>query len=156
MIRVVLLPTEADTRALGARLGALCAPGTAVGLSGPLGAGKTVFARGFGEGVGVVGRLTSPTFVLVAIHEGGRLPVWHADLYRLAEGADDAEIDDLGLDAAIAGALLVEWPDRAPGALPSDRLDVALEIDGEGRVATLRARGPRHAALLARLLEDDR
>jgi tRNA threonylcarbamoyl adenosine modification protein YjeE len=126
-------------------LDAAALPGDVIALEGPLGAGKTVLARGFGDGAAVPGRLVSPTFALVAIHEGGRIPVYHADLYRLDPGAD---LDDLGLDDTGDGALLVEWPDRAVGALPEDRLEIALAICGDARVATIRATGPRHARLL--------
>lgn len=136
------------TRALGRRVGALAVPGTVLALDGDLGAGKTVFAKGVGEGLAVPTRVTSPTFVLVALHEDGRLPLWHVDLYRLADGED---LDDLELDEAVEGVLLVEWASRFRDALPADRLDIALEHDGDARIVRLDATGPRHQALVEAL-----
>lgn len=170
----VSCPTVAATRALGRRLGGAATPGTVLALSGDLGAGKTVLAKGVGEGLGVPTRITSPTFVLVALHEDGRLPLWHADLYRIEDGAD---LDDLGLDEATEGVLVVEWAARAPEALPEDRVEIAMHLAaGEEpaggasgarggalrpvqlpdvpRVILLTANGPRHAAWLAALVAE--
>jgi tRNA threonylcarbamoyladenosine biosynthesis protein TsaE len=140
--------TPGDTRALGQRLGALAPAGTVVILDGELGAGKTVLAKGVGEGLGVPGRITSPTFILVALHEGGRLPLWHADLYRLG---DAGELEALGVDDAADGVLLVEWGRGFADELPADHLLVCLDFDGEARQVELRATGPRHHALLEAL-----
>ena len=83
--------------------------------------------------------MPSPTFTLVQTYAGGRLPVAHFDLYRL--GTPD-ELDEIGFDEAAAdGAVLVEWPERAGDRLPADRLDIALEIAGAGRRATLAGAG---------------
>lgn len=138
---------EAATFALGRRLGEVARPGTAVALDGDLGAGKTVFARGVGAGLAVATRVNSPTFVLVAQHEG-RLPLWHADLYRLGDGT---ELDHLGLDQAIEGVLLVEWASRFAEALPDDHLAISLGIDGDAREVRIEARGPGHAWLIEAL-----
>lgn len=145
MSLIVRSASPAQTHRLGERLGARATPGTVILLRGELGAGKTVFARGVGAGLGVAGPVTSPTFILVAEHEGGRLPLWHADLYRLSAGSP---LDDLGLDDTREGVLLVEWPERAEGELSRDHLDVHLQIDGEGRRIALLAAGERHAKLL--------
>jgi tRNA threonylcarbamoyladenosine biosynthesis protein TsaE len=111
----------ADTEALGARLGEASRPGDVLLLEGPLGAGKTVLARGIARGLGVAGEVSSPTFVLVHQHLG-RLPLVHADLYRLESRA---EIDALGLlELAEDGVLVVEWADRAPW----------LGVDGAARL----------------------
>lgn len=139
----------AATRRLGVTLGSLAVAGTVVALDGPLGAGKTVLAKGVGVGLGVATRVTSPTFILLAVHEGGRLPLYHADLYRLG---DDSELDVLGLEDAADGVLLVEWARLFPDALPDDRLVVDLRIDGDARVVGLDARGPASAALLQAVL----
>ncbi|MXY86801.1 MAG: tRNA (adenosine(37)-N6)-threonylcarbamoyltransferase complex ATPase subunit type 1 TsaE, partial [Chloroflexi bacterium] len=98
------------TRAVGAAVGRTAPAGTVVLLQGDLGAGKTVFAQGVGRGLETPTTVNSPTFVLMNEHLGGRLPMRHADLYRL----DDLElIAELGLDqAALGGVLLVEWPER--------------------------------------------
>lgn len=144
-MRTVLTATAAETRALGVALGRAAFPGTVVALIGDLGAGKTVLAKGVGEGLGVPGRVQSPTFVLVQAHEGGRLPLWHADLYRLG---DDSELEQLALDELMeGGVLLVEWADRFPGLLPADHLRV--EIDGlDERTVRIEAGGPRHRVLV--------
>lgn len=103
--------SEADTRALAARLAHDLEAGATVLLSGDLGAGKTAFARGLAEGLGVDPDLvSSPTFTIVHEYAGGRLPLVHVDLYRLS----DADLDDIGLDTDLAsrGVTAVEWPER--------------------------------------------
>ena len=138
------------TRALGQRVGEICVPGTVVALVGDLGTGKTVFAKGVGAGLAVPGRIVSPTFVVIQAHEGGRLPFWHADLYRLGEASD---LEQLGLDEVLEGdgVVLVEWADRFPEALPNDRLEVRLEDHATGRCVSIIGFGPRHLALEADL-----
>lgn len=116
------------TQRLAAALARVAAPGDLVCLWGELGAGKTVFAKGFGRGLGVAATVNSPTFVLMAEHEG-RIPLFHLDLYRLAD-AVDAYAGGLLDDRQAVGVTLVEWPDRLDGALPAARLDV--RIDGTG------------------------
>jgi tRNA threonylcarbamoyladenosine biosynthesis protein TsaE len=146
MIRLRLDGVDA-TMALGAELGRRAVPGTVIALVGDLGAGKTVVARGVGEGLGVVSRVQSPTFVIVQTHHGGRLPYWHADLYRVG---DESELDHLGLAEVLygEGVAVVEWADRFPSALPDDRLEIVLEGDGDERIATLVALGARHRSLI--------
>ena len=115
-----------DTRRLAARLAAVAMPGDVLCLWGDLGAGKTVFAKGFGRGLGIEDTISSPTFVLMGEY-AGRLPLFHIDLYRLAsatEALDGGLLDD----RQETGVVLVEWPDRLGAALPPDRLDV--HIDG--------------------------
>lgn len=134
------------TRRVGAAVGRVAAVGTVVLLQGQLGAGKTVFAQGVGAGLGAPSVVNSPTFVLLNEHLGGRLPLRHADLYRL----DDPElIAELGLaEAAEDGMLLVEWPERAKGLLPADHLLVRItplsDAAGESapRELALSAHGP--------------
>ena len=103
--------SEAETRAIAARLSPALTPGSVVLLSGDLGAGKTAFVRGLASGLGIdPDEVTSPTFTLVHEYRGGRLPLMHVDLYRL----DRAELDEIGLDSdlAAAGATAVEWSER--------------------------------------------
>lgn len=143
------LRTPEETLDLGRRLGQAAVPGTVVALRGDLGAGKTLFARGVGAGLGVTGPVTSPTFVLVMVHEGGRLPLIHADLYRLGD-LDEAEA--VGLPELLRGdgVALVEWADRIPGLLPADHLEVHLAwVPGrpEERDVQVTATGPDHRAL---------
>jgi len=138
---------------LGARLGAALEPGDVVALVGELGAGKTQLVRGVCRGAGVPDeQVASPTFAIVATYRG-RLPVHHADLYRVAD------LDDLygtGFSELVGGegALLVEWADRLPGALPGERLEIRLEHD-EAAPSTRRiaivGTGERSAALARRL-----
>jgi tRNA threonylcarbamoyl adenosine modification protein YjeE len=131
------LPDEAATVAFAEDVAAILAPGDLVALSGDLGAGKTTLARALIRALADDTRLEvpSPTFTLVQTYAGGRLPVAHFDLYRLA---DANELDELGLDEALAtGAVLVEWPERAAGRLPARCLDIGLAIAGTGRTATI-------------------
>jgi tRNA threonylcarbamoyladenosine biosynthesis protein TsaE len=133
--------SEADTAALGARIGALLRPGDIVTLAGALGAGKTVFARGLIRRFLPNEEVPSPTFTLVQTYETKRFPIWHVDLYRLKSAS---EVRELGLDEALErGVLLIEWPDRLGEALPEDRLDVILEGGEEenDRTAKIVARG---------------
>ena len=150
MKRTIYSPTEEFTLALGARLGAAAEPGTVVSLKGNLGAGKTVLARGVGVGVGVTSRMQSPTYIIVHTHEGGRLPLWHCDLYRLSS-AD--ELEHLGLEELVDddGLVLVEWAERFPELLPADHLEIALVDHNEGRMLTLTAGGLRSERLLGLL-----
>jgi tRNA threonylcarbamoyladenosine biosynthesis protein TsaE len=149
------LPTVADTEALGERIAVELSPGDVVLLAGPLGAGKTALVRGLGRGLGVVGPITSPTFVIAREHPpapGGRgIPLVHVDAYRLG---GRAELDDLDLDTDLTAAVVaVEWGEglaeplaeryllvrlrrlaggETDGAEPTDRGDVA-----EPRIAQL-------------------
>ena len=117
---MIALRSIEESEALGRKLGAVLRQGDVVTLSGALGAGKTSFARGILEGLGFAGEVPSPSFAVVIPYDepGMRLPVWHADLYRIEA---PAELDELGLEEGLAtGALLVEWPERAgPARWPS-------------------------------------
>jgi|TARA_R100000501_G_scaffold10060_1_gene19825 tRNA threonylcarbamoyladenosine biosynthesis protein TsaE len=122
--------SEAEQERFGRKLGALLRPGDVVTLSGPLGAGKTVLARGMLRGAGHEGEVPSPTFTLVQPYEDAALllPIWHADLYRLD---DPGEVPALALDEVLEdGALIVEWPERAGSLLPGPAL--ALTLTGTG------------------------
>jgi len=148
-MKTVFAPDPDATLAAGERLGRALRPGSVVALLGDLGAGKTLFARGVGRGLGVR-RVQSPTFVVVQAHDDGRLPLWHADLYRLD---DLEELEQLGLDDLFRadGVVLVEWADRFPEALPADHLEVRLTEEGDGRRIEIRGHGPRSWELEAAL-----
>lgn len=121
-----------ETEALGARIAARLRPGDVVVLSGELGSGKTTLIRGACRALGITGPVTSPTFTIGQRYEGGRLPVSHLDLYRLAdlEGEDPALLDDyLGADAVA----FVEWPQAGAGRLGRPAIEVRLAHDGEER-----------------------
>ena len=129
------------TRELAASLAAAAEPGDLICLWGELGAGKTQFAKGFGAGLGVSGTISSPTFILMSEY-AGRLPMFHVDLYRLADGAD-ALAGGVVDDRQAAGVTLVEWPERMGDLLPRHRLDVVIDGTGtEPRRITLRAVDP--------------
>jgi tRNA threonylcarbamoyladenosine biosynthesis protein TsaE len=128
------------TRSLGERLGAMLEPGDVVALVGDLGAGKTQFVRGLCRGAGVPeADVSSPTFAIVATYRG-RLPVNHADLYRIT---DDDDLYATGFHDLVGGpgATVVEWADRIPGALPRQRLEIQLAHDA-------RRPGVRHLAIV--------
>jgi tRNA threonylcarbamoyladenosine biosynthesis protein TsaE len=107
----------------------LCNPGDVITLTGPLGIGKTVLARGFLAALGHQGEVPSPSFAIVQLYEALDPPVWHVDLYRIEH---KSEMEELGLDASGDGVLLVEWPDRAgEGAWP-DALRLSLDFGEAG------------------------
>ena len=138
-----VLPTVADTERLGAALAGRLEAGDLVVLSGPLGAGKTAMARGIGAGLGVLGPITSPTFVIARVHRGPRVPLVHVDAYRL-DGAD--ELDALDLDTDLADAVVVvEWGEGLVERLAEEHLLVRLQrrVD-EARIATGSWHGRRH------------
>ncbi|MGE3488435.1 MAG: tRNA (adenosine(37)-N6)-threonylcarbamoyltransferase complex ATPase subunit type 1 TsaE [Vicinamibacterales bacterium] len=121
--------SEADTRAVAARLATQLQPGAVLLLSGDLGAGKTAFVRGLAEGLGIdPGDVTSPTFTLVHEYRQGRLPLVHVDLYRL----DKADLDELGMDSDLAerGVLAIEWAERLSRALPGSMM-VTISATGD-------------------------
>ena len=116
---------ELETEALAARLAQTLAPGTVLAYVGGLGMGKTAFTRGLAKGLGYKGRVTSPTFNIVNEYEGGRLPLFHFDMYRLADA--DA-LFDIGWEDYLDrdGVCAVEWSERVTEALPSDTLWVTI------------------------------
>ena len=145
--RDVLIPHAEAMRALGSDLAAVALAGDLLCLFGDLGAGKTQLAKGFADGLGVTDIVNSPSFVLMAEYRG-RLPLFHIDLYRLADGA--AAISGGLLDERQAeGVTLIEWADRLGDALPGSRLDVHIDGTGEGpRMVRLIASDGRHRRYL--------
>ena len=120
-----LCRSEAETEALGARLAAVLSPGDVVAYRGGLGMGKTAFTRGLARGLGYSGRVTSPTFTIVNEYEGGRLPLFHFDMYRL-EDADS--LFDIGWEDYLdrGGVCAVEWSENVREALPPDAVTVTI------------------------------
>lgn len=134
-------------QALGATLASIAEPGDVLCLYGELGAGKTQLAKGFGAGLGVTDTVTSPSFVLMSEYPG-RLPLFHIDLYRLADGAA-ALAGGLLDERQAAGVTLVEWAERLGDATPAYRLDI--RIDGAGddpRTVRFEPTDARHACYL--------
>ena len=144
------LPDEAATAALATRLAGALASGLVLYLHGPLGTGKTSFARALLTALGVGERVKSPTYTLVEGYMTRDRPAWHLDLYRIA---DPAELEWLGLDALAdpAALVLVEWPERGAGALPAADLELRLDYAGSGRQARWRAFSARGRRLLDQL-----
>lgn len=132
----VALASEAETVALGAKIGALAARGDMIALRGALGAGKTSLARGIIRArLPTADDVPSPTFTLVQVYDDAVVPIFHFDLYRLTSPEDALE---LGLDDALAqGIAIVEWPERLGGRRIGNTLDIALSIDGATRRAVL-------------------
>ena len=140
LARRVELPTPADTEAFGAHLAQLLRAGDVVVLRGPLGAGKTVLARGIGAGLGVEGPVVSPTFVIARLHTGGRLPMVHVDAYRLG---GVAEVDDLDLDVDVdTSVTVVEWGAGVAEQLADEHLTVDIaRRDDDVRIVELEPHG---------------
>jgi tRNA threonylcarbamoyl adenosine modification protein YjeE len=145
----VILGDDAATRAAGAALARALRGGEAIALVGELGAGKTTFVAGL---VAALGGPTahSPTFALVHEYAGGRLAVWHVDLYRIQRAA---ELPELGLDELIGdprGVVIVEWADRFD-VMPPDHLRIELAHAPAGRTLAATGTGPRGQALAGAL-----
>jgi len=135
-----------ETRDLAAALAALARPRDVLVLAGDLGAGKTAFVQGFGRGLGVQERITSPTFTLVHVYDSGRLPIHHLDVYRLDQLS---EALDLGLAEMLeeGGVVLIEWGDAISPLLPHDYLEVRLTFGAgdDDRHLAIRPVGARWA-----------
>ena len=130
-----------ETEKIGAALGKILNPGTVLAYRGDLGAGKTAFTRGLARGLGVTDRVTSPTFTIVNEYEGGRLPLFHFDLYRLGS---EEELFDIGWEDYVArnGICAVEWSEIAGDAI---EVDVTVSITrgetDDQRIITIEGEG---------------
>lgn len=154
---VVIVEDESALPALAGRLAAVLPPAAFIALEGDLGAGKTTFVKAVAAAAGIdPADVVSPTFGLIHEHGGVRggtagIRLVHADMYRLPAAA---ELQETGWDDAIAapGWVFVEWPGRIAAALPADRLDVSIGIDGpHSRTFTFVSRGPGHDSVVAAL-----
>ena len=145
---------EGDTVRLGTALAEVLPPGTTVALIGTLGAGKTRLVQAVAAALGVPpGSVTSPTFVLVNEYSGGRVPIYHFDTYRLR---DDDEFLELGPDEYFEsnGLVFVEWADRVAHLLPTERVEIKLEVVGETtRQITINGTSARTNDLAARIAD---
>ena len=142
-----------ETRTLASTLGAILRPGDTLCLIGDLGAGKTTFTQGLALGLGLPPDepVNSPTFMLLAEHPGGRVPLFHFDVYRLP---DSSALYDLAFDEYLSGegVVVIEWADRITDALPPDRLDLVFSaVSYETRQITITAQGERAKEILSQL-----
>ncbi len=115
-----------ETFALGEKMGREAQPGEVYTLSGDLGAGKTAFAQGFAKGMGIEEDVTSPTFTIMCVYESGRLPFYHFDVYRLADGS---ELEAIGAEEYFYGdgVCLIEWPENIEGYVPENAKQIRIE-----------------------------
>lgn len=122
--------SERETFEIGFSLGQTCQPGDILLLEGDLGVGKTVFSKGFGKGLGVEEPISSPTFTIVQIYEGGRLPLYHFDAYRIG---DVEEMEEIGYEDYFygQGVCLIEWASIIREILPEGCIVVRIEKDLE-------------------------
>lgn len=134
----MILADERETDELGARIAEALRPGDVVTLSGPLGVGKTALARGILAALGHQGDVPSPSFAIVQPYEELDPAVWHVDLFRIE---DAGELDELGLDSAADGVLIVEWPEKAGSRVWPQALGLSLDFD-EGGARRLTAKVP--------------
>lgn len=136
-----LTHSAAETEALGCRLGCALAPGTVIAYRGGLGMGKTAFTRGLARGLECRDRVTSPTFTIVNEYEGGTLPLFHFDMYRLRD-ADD--LFDIGWEDFLrrGGVCAVEWSETIQEALEPDTIYVDIRRGAETNQRILTIRGP--------------
>ena len=126
---VIVSGSQSDTEAVARNLAGSLRAGSVILLTGDLGAGKTAFVRGLAEGLGIDPlEVSSPTFTLIQEYRGGRLTLYHIDLYRLTP----REVDDLALDdlTSEGGVVAVEWPDRWSRP-PADAVAVSIQLTGE-------------------------
>ena len=119
-----------ETFRVGMRLGQEAKAGQVVTLTGDLGVGKTVFTQGLAKGLGIEEAVNSPTFTIVQIYEGGRLPFYHFDVYRIG---DIEEMDEVGFEDYVMGegVSLIEWANLIEEILPEKRTEILIEKDLE-------------------------
>ena len=122
--------SDRETYQLGRDLGRKAQPGQVICLNGDMGTGKTVFTKGFAEGLGISETVNSPTFTILSVYEEGRIPLYHFDVYRIG---DPWEMDEIGFDEYVDGdgVCLIEWADQIRDILPPERMDVRIEKDLE-------------------------
>lgn len=143
------------TMALGKKLAPYLQAGDVIVLNGDLGAGKTTFTKGLAAGLGITDMIKSPTFTIIREYQGGRLPLYHMDVYRLEDGG----AEDLGLEEYFDGdgVSVVEWAQFAEDELPDDFLAINFKrtIDEQTRILTLEPHGQHFDEIVAKLMAGD-
>lgn len=119
-----------ETYDLGKKIGEQLSPGSVLTLVGDLGVGKTVFSQGLAEGLGITEPVNSPTFTIIQIYEGGRLPFYHFDVYRIG---DISEMDEIGYEDYFwgDGVCLIEWANLIEEILPEHYTEITIEKNPE-------------------------
>lgn len=127
-MRIVETASSGDTFELARKMGASCREGTVIALTGDLGTGKTVFAKGLAMGLGVNSHVSSPTYTIVQQYDDGRLPLYHFDVYRIG---DVSELEETGFEDCIfgSGVTVVEWADTIKEIMPKNTVWVTIEKD---------------------------
>lgn len=154
-MKAIYSKNETETIELAKKLAKLVKPGMTILLLGDLGAGKTTFTKGIGEGLGIQRIIKSPTYTIVREYMDGSLPLYHIDLYRLEE----EDVANLALDEYFNGEGLsvVEWPSVSPDDLPEEVLEISLERDLDDlnlRTIRMKAKGSNYEELLAEFEND--
>ena len=128
---IIITHSPEETFAFGKETGRHAKPGEIYTLDGDLGAGKTVFAKGFAEGLGITEIVNSPTFTIVQNYETGRLPLWHFDVYRIG---DPEEMDEIGYEDCFfgGGVCLVEWSELIEELIPAEAVRIRICREGDG------------------------
>lgn len=130
MSEVFKVYTPEETYKLGKAYGEKAKPGAVYALDGDLGVGKTVWIKGFADGLGVMEDVVSPTFTIIQEYESGRIPMYHFDVYRID---DPDELYEVGIEEYLygQGVTLIEWAERIPGLLPRETVRIRIEQDPE-------------------------
>ncbi|NGP46547.1 tRNA (adenosine(37)-N6)-threonylcarbamoyltransferase complex ATPase subunit type 1 TsaE [Bacillaceae bacterium SIJ1] len=137
-----------ETITLATLIGERLWRGSVLTLEGDLGAGKTTFAKGLAQGLGVQGVVNSPTFTIIKEYEGSSIPFYHMDAYRLDGAEDDIGIDDYLFGQ---GVTVIEWPDIIADFLPGERLDICFFYEEHSRKIQLRPIGAKYESLCREL-----
>ncbi|MFY4777364.1 tRNA (adenosine(37)-N6)-threonylcarbamoyltransferase complex ATPase subunit type 1 TsaE [Metabacillus sp. RGM 3146] len=142
-----------DTGELASRLAGLLFPGAVLTLEGDLGAGKTTFTKGLAKGLGIKRNVNSPTFTIIKEYSGGKLPLYHMDVYRLGD-----QEEDLGFEEYFEGEgiTVVEWAHLIKDQLPEERLDIEIvHIENDRRQITFSAKGESYLKLCKELFKNE-
>lgn len=161
MLFTVKTKDAKETFLLGERFAAYLPQGGVIALTGELGAGKTLFAKGVAEGLQVPDQVTSPTFTIINEYQG-RLPLFHIDAYRLEEDSGDSVIEELGLEEYFntSGVTLIEWPERIKKYLPTTYLRIDFEkgldqLNNEYRILRFSPRGAEWDKVIGEFEKDE-